>query len=113
MAGPEAREVLTEDDVQYPVQTVLHTPMGPDRTGEGQSTQCERAQIKACLVFDLSVSLDLGFNPADHREVREYRFAWVMPVRCHPVDLLTHRVPASFDPPSGQVHRLIRFKHHV
>jgi hypothetical protein len=59
MAGPEAREVLSEDDVQYPVQAVLHAQMGPDRTGEGQSTQRERAQIIACLVFDLSVSLDL------------------------------------------------------
>jgi hypothetical protein len=57
--------------------------------------------------------LDLGFDPADHGEVREHRFAQVTPVRCHPVDLTAKRVPARFDPPSGQVHRLIRYEFHV
>ena len=36
-----------------------------------------------------------------------------MPVRGHPVDLVADRVPAGFDPSSGEVRRLMRFEHHI
>src|SRR4249920_2686107 len=103
VAGPEACEVFAEDHVQHPVQAVLHPPVRSHDTGEAQSTERDRTQIIACLVLDLSVSLDLGFDPPDHGEVGEYGFAWVMPVRCHPVDLMTDRMAAGFDPPCRQV----------
>ena len=64
-------------------------------------------------IVDLAVSLDLGFDPADHRQVWEHRFAWVMPVRGHPVDLVADRMPAGFDPSSGEVCRLMGFEHHI
>jgi hypothetical protein len=113
VAGPEACEVLAEDHVQHPVQAVLHAPLRPHGTRECQSTQSERAQIITCLLLDLSVSLDLGFDPSDHGQVREHGLAWIMPVRCHPVDLMTDCVPAGLDPPCRQVHRLVRFERHV
>src|SRR6185437_15720413 len=106
--GPEAREVLAEDHIQHPVQVVLHAPVRPYDTRECQSTESDRTQIIACFVFDLSVSLDLGLNPSDHGQVWKHGFAWIMPVRCHPVDLAADRVPAGFDPPSGEIHRLMR-----
>ena len=87
--------------------------MRPHGTGEGQRTESDRTQIITCLVLDLSVSLDLGFDPPDHGQVREHRFAWVMPIRCHPVDLMTDRVPAGLDPPCGQVHGLRCFERHI
>ena len=68
VAGPEGCEVFAEDHVQHPVQAVLHPPVRSHDTGEAQSTERDRTQIIACLVLDLSVSLDLGFDPPDHGE---------------------------------------------
>src|SRR5436309_10605875 len=110
IASPEPGQILTKNHVQNPVQAVLHAPVRPHDTGEGQSTEGDRAEIITCLTLDLSISLDLGFNAANHGEVREYRFARVMPVRRHPVDFMTDGMPAGFQPPSGQVHGLIRFE---
>jgi hypothetical protein len=95
VAGSEAREMLAEDHVQDPVQAVLHTPSA--LAPSGRRTE-HRAQANSGFEFDHSVSLDLGFNAADHGEVREHGFARVMPIRGHPVDLMADRVPAGFDP---------------
>ena len=75
IAGPEACQVFAEDHVQHPVQAVFHPPMRPHNAREAQSTEGERTQIIAGFVFDLAVSLDLGFDPADHGQVREHGFA--------------------------------------
>ena len=80
---------------------------------EAQSTEGERTQIIAGFVFDLAVSLDLGFDPPDHGQIRETGLAWVVPLRGHPVDLVADRVPAGFDPPCGEVRRRMGFEHHV
>jgi hypothetical protein len=79
----------------------------PHDAGEGESTEGDRTQVVSCFALDFSVSFDLGFDPADHGKVREHRFARVMAVRCHPIDLMADRLPTSFDPPSGQVHYLL------
>jgi hypothetical protein len=87
--------------------------MRPHGASEAQSAEGERTQVIAGFVFDLAVSLDLGFDPADHGQVREHGFARVMPVRGHPVDLVADRVPTGFEPPSGEVRRLMGFEHHI
>jgi hypothetical protein len=63
IAGPEARQVFSEDHVQHPVQPVLHPPMRPHDASEAQRAEGERAQIIVGFVFGLAVSLDRGFDP--------------------------------------------------
>jgi hypothetical protein len=64
----------TSSSSPYPVQAVLHPQCAPHGTRERQGTETartQRTQIIACPLLDLSVSLDLGFDPADHGQVRE------------------------------------------
>ena len=59
-AGPQARQIIVEDDVEHPVQPVLDAPVAADSPCKGISVQLGGAEIVAGFVLGLAASFGLA-----------------------------------------------------
>src|ERR1700687_5953759 len=70
------------------MQAVLDAPMGADGRREGLGVERRRGEVVSPLPRDRAVSLDAGFDHADHRQMGEARLIGIAAIREQPVDLV-------------------------
>ncbi len=97
VAGAQSGEIIAEDDIEDPVETVFDVPVGAHGAGEGLGVEPGRGEVVAFLAFDLAVALDLGLDPGDHGEVGEAGFVGVAAVGEEPVDVVADGVASKLD----------------
>jgi len=73
MVGAQAREIVSEDDVENPVQPVLDAPMAAHDATECFGIQLGGTQIISCLLLDFAVAFGLALDHADHGDAGEGR----------------------------------------
>ena len=103
--GPQADEIIVEDDVEHPVELVLDAPMGTDGVREGFGAELGRGQIIAAFLLYFPMTLDDGLDHADHCKVRKTRLILVPSSENNPTSqqTLCRRTSIRPWPPSGLV----------
>ena len=99
VAGSQPGEVVVEDDVQHPVQAVLHAPVGAHGAGEGPGVQSGRAEIVPARQGGPAPGLHLGFDTGDGFQAREAGLARGGPVGAQPGHVRADGMAAGLDRP--------------
>lgn len=94
IVGTQAGEIVMQDDIEHPVEPVLDAPMGANGLRERLWIELGRREIIAPFSLGFAVALDLGFDEADHRNVRKARFVCVAAIREEPIDIVAQAVAA-------------------
>ena len=97
MSGAQPVEIVVEDDVEHPVQSVLDAPMRPHGTGEGGRIELGRAQVVAPLGGGVGPAFDDALDHADHGKAREAWLVGIAAVGEQPSDIVADRMPALLD----------------
>ena len=80
VAGPQAGEIVAEDDIEHPMEPVFDAPMGAHRLGEGCGIELGRAEIVAAFVRGFAAALGFGLDHRDHRQAGEGNLAGIAAV---------------------------------
>src|SRR3954453_16700704 len=98
MTGSQAGEVIAEDDIEHPVQSVLDAPMSAHDASEAVDVEPGRAEIVALLPLDRAVSLGLTRHHADGGQSGEAELARIAAGGEQPVDIMADCMAAGLDP---------------
>ncbi len=71
VSAAQPGEVLTEDDIQNPVQAILDSPAPTYDAAENLRAQMHRTYVIACLPLDFSIAFNLAFRPVQPSPDRE------------------------------------------
>ena len=95
------------------MQAVLDAPMGADGRREGLGVERRRGEVISPLPRDRAVSLDAGFDHADHGQIGKARLVGIAAIREQPVDLVADDVATFLDAAVVAVGRLVLGLQHI
>ena len=97
VAGAQSHEVVVEDDIEDPMQSVFDMPMGANCGSEAFGGEFCGGQIVASLGAGFAAAVDFGLDHSQHGQAIEAPLAGEAPVGGEPVDRVADGMPADLD----------------
>ena len=104
MSFSDAREIVSECDIEHPMQRVLDQPMGAHGLAKPLRGRGARGNIKAPLGSCAGLGLDLAFDYCDGGEFGKAVFAWKVAFALHPIDSCTYEAAALLNAAMPLIH---------